>query len=625
MFTFKKVKRILNILITQPSHFGFYFFYFFKKVIKKIFIFFYRYNSKGLPNGIIRLILKKKSINITFCELKKEKILFFADKICSHFFNLLGSGDVFLGKKIQWYTDFKIGYHWAYIQSSKIKYGLGNGSDIKVPWELSRFYHLPILAYAYIYSRNKKYIDEIVAQIKDWIQLNKYGNGPNWMNAMEVAIRVVNWSITFDVLRDVFQEKKYENFIKKWLKSIDQHTYYIVSNLEYGPIISNHYLSDIVGLLYVSQYFPELSLSKKVEKIALRGLEECMRRQVYDDGVDFESSISYHRLVTELFGNAALLCKKRNIILSNIFLEKLKKMFMFVWNYTKPNGLAPQIGDNDNGRLHILDSETLDGNYLSHAHLLTLFERIFSNEELQVKKSILYPKAQIGILRSKDFYVIVDGGKNGQDTNGGHCHNDIGSFELNFQKMDFIIDTGTYAYTSDLVKRNIFRGTQMHNTVMIDGEEQNRIPSKDQGVFWMYDDAKPKITKWQTDEFLDIFEVEHYGYRRLANPVIHKRIFHFEKELEILTITDSFLGQGTHSFEWNFYLDPEVQIQTRDSYMLLTNKNVTLKFEYQNFLSSQINNTSISPSYGLLTKTKRITFFYKGITRDTNFTFSLYL
>ena len=79
-----------------------------------------------------------------------------------------------------------------------------------------------------------------------------------------------------------------------------------------------------------------------------------MERQVLPDGVHYESSLSYHRLVTELFLSSAVLCRQHGIELPGAFHTRLERMCDFVQGYTKPNGLAPQIGDGDNGRLHIL-------------------------------------------------------------------------------------------------------------------------------------------------------------------------------------------------------------------------------------------------------------------------------
>ena len=71
-----------------------------------------------------------------------------ADEICAHRFDLLGSGPTELGPEIDWHTDFKTGRRWPLRHSSLLPVAYGDGSDIKVPWELSRCQHLPLLAAA---------------------------------------------------------------------------------------------------------------------------------------------------------------------------------------------------------------------------------------------------------------------------------------------------------------------------------------------------------------------------------------------------------------------------------------------------------------------------------------------
>jgi len=97
---------------------------------------------------------------------KKEEIIRDADSICNHNFDLLGSGkkniDVQPGK-IDWHRDFKNNDRWDssvfYADIVPVK---GNGSDILVPWELSRFQHLPTLGKAYWLTKNEKYAREFI-------------------------------------------------------------------------------------------------------------------------------------------------------------------------------------------------------------------------------------------------------------------------------------------------------------------------------------------------------------------------------------------------------------------------------------------------------------------------------
>ena len=65
-----------------------------------------------------------------------------ADEVAAHRFDLLGSGPTELGPEIDWLTDFKSGRRWPLHHGSLLRLAYGDGSDIKVPWELSRCQHL---------------------------------------------------------------------------------------------------------------------------------------------------------------------------------------------------------------------------------------------------------------------------------------------------------------------------------------------------------------------------------------------------------------------------------------------------------------------------------------------------
>jgi len=159
------------------------------------------------------------------------------------------------------------------------------------------------------------------------------------------------------------------------------------------------------------------------------------------------------------------------------------------------------------------------------------------------------------IMRSDKNYMIISSGPNGQDGNGGHCHNDKLSFELCIDGQDIIVDPGTYVYAAEPVWRNKFRSTAPHNTVVVDGKEQNRFDGKN--LFRMKNDTKVKINKWDTNDEMDIFIGEHYRYKRFSQPVIHKREIKFHKKEGKLEIMDRFRGDGEHSLEWNLILSPE--------------------------------------------------------------------
>ncbi|SKA88590.1 Heparinase II/III N-terminus [Caloramator quimbayensis] len=107
-------------------------------------------------------------------EIKKlgleNSIINDANLILEHKFNLLGSGEKYLGEKLPWNEDFKTGFRWENKFYKDIKIvDLNNNADVKVPWELSRFQHLFTLGKAYLITFDEKYALEFKDEIEDWI------------------------------------------------------------------------------------------------------------------------------------------------------------------------------------------------------------------------------------------------------------------------------------------------------------------------------------------------------------------------------------------------------------------------------------------------------------------------
>jgi hypothetical protein len=197
---------------------------------------------------------------------------------------------------------------------------------------------------------------------------------------MDVAIRAVNWIWGYYFFCD--SQSLPKEFKIKIFKSLFLHGRHIINNLEFGLVRGNHYLSDIAGLIYLGIFFRETKEGKKWLEKGLSALKEEMKVQVYPDGVNCEGSISYHRLVTELFISSTLLCRKNGIRFPDWYMTRLEKMIEFVMYYTKPDGTAPQIGDNDDGRLHIV-SNYGNWNRLDHRYLLSAGAVVFKREDFK--------------------------------------------------------------------------------------------------------------------------------------------------------------------------------------------------------------------------------------------------
>jgi hypothetical protein len=559
------------------------------------------------------------------------KIIAAAEQIQRRIFDLLGSGPQQL-PELPWHVDFKSGYAWdPHTHHREIRYGNQPGVDVKVPWELSRFQHGIVLGQAYWLTGEEKYAEEFKQQFLDWNEKNPCRFGVNWACAMDVGIRTVNWIWAFFFFRR--SPALDEQFIRSFLHSLYLHARFIRSNLEYRTatvngsdrrLNSNHYLSNLIGLLYIGLMFPELDTSGDVEFAKSELCTEILE-QTYPDGVDYEHSTFYHRLVTEIFLSGLLLLKRNGHALPAAVEERLQAMAEYIADYLRPDGTAPQIGDADNGRLHPLAVRDMS----DHRYIPIVVAETYGREDLRIvdrdievlwwigsppesggvapsgvgvvpprktnstRASRTYAGSRFAILRCAHAHTFVSAAPICMHGLGSHSHNDILSFEYWSQGRAWIVDPGTYLYTPDPAARNYFRSTEAHNTVRIDQKEINPIvPDR---LFQLPDHAPVKCNNWTDNPACVEFEAEHTGYE-----VVHRRRFRMDKRTGDLDIEDSFTGNDSHEFEWFFHVSPGTQAELTTAGFVLRANDLSITLLYDD-TALQCENTGgwYSPSYGI--------------------------
>ncbi|MBI5788812.1 MAG: alginate lyase family protein [Candidatus Schekmanbacteria bacterium] len=552
-----------------------------------------------------------------------QEILQAAEGICCKQFSIFGR-NLDLSAGIDWQRDYLGEHRWDEkeryfpVERNIARIQLGQGADIKVPWELSRFQWALILGQAYWLTGEEKFAQSFTALLNDWIEHNPPYRGINWCSPMEAAIRAANliWAYHFFSTGD--------NFISL----LELHGRFIYAQPEkWFESSGNHLLANLAGLIYLGIFLGR----EKWLNFAVKELIRQMDVQVLHDGVDFEASIGYHRLALECFFYPALLCRINHIDLPPHFWEKLKRMFAYVRSYIKPTGQAPQLGDNDSGRLH--DFSPILSN--DHSYLAALGRLAYvvpspletvsqcsylihqvqpvvpdksGNYNIANISSANYPQGGVYIMRSDKAYLMVNCGGNGFYDKGCHAHNDKLSFELNYRGQDFIVDPGSFLYTSQPEERNLFRSTSYHNTVKVDSQEQNRIAAKE--MFYLAPDSHPKLIDWQSTDQQDIFCARHDGYARLNDPVIHQRRIVFDKKRSRWEITDTLQGSDIHLLEWYLQLAPEVEITRMGAgQILLTNHGQSLALSTPQPV--EIINSFYSPHYGAKIKTQALTWEIK--------------
>jgi hypothetical protein len=450
-----------------------------------------------------------------------------------------------LADVIDWRRDPVSGYVWPLDYHRDIKLLRSDGSDIRVLWELNRLGHLLKLTDA----------SEFLNQLRSWHDQNPYGRGPNWTCAMEVAVRAMNILVAFEKLRTSPQIDA-EALVFS-LRLLQQHGRYIRDNLEFSYIAtSNHYLSDLTGLLWLGVMLPELHDATSWREFGLAELLREMDKQVLADGADYESSTGYHRFVTELFLYSFMLCRAHGIEIDGRHWRKLHQMLRFIRAYLRPDWLAPLIGDTDSGQVLPFEKHSA----ADHAYLLDIGAEVFNDPDLSLADdtSRAFPEAGLYMMRKDDCYLCFNATGAGIHGRGSHGHNDALSIEVCARGRAFIVDPGTYVYSADLQMRHAFRSTAYHSTVRIDGHEQNTTDVNT--PFVIGNEAQPRVLEWQSTNEYDKVVAEHDGYRRLSDSVTHRRTVTFNKSECSWLIDDEFLGDGEHEFETWFHFTSDLEL-----------------------------------------------------------------
>ena len=492
-------------------------------------------------------------------ESQSAELIAAANRIVEdHCWPLLGFGEKCFGKDIQWTRDPLSQYVWPLDYHRDIKLMRSDGSDVRVLWELNRLGHFVTLAGAYAETNDERYSAEFFSQLRSWVKQNPYARGPNWNCAMEVALRAMNLLAAFETFRHstLFEADS----LQLLLRLFQQHGDYIRGNLEFSYIAtSNHYLSDVVGLLWLGLLAPELRDSNEWRDFGLDQMLSEMDKQVLADGADFEASTGYHRFVTELLLYSFMLCRANKVEIKKRYWTRLHQMLMYVRAYLRPDGRAPLIGDTDSGQILPLMRRRAD----DHAYLLAIGARVFNDPTLKAETqdavSQAFPQAGTYIMRDRDLYLCFNASGAGINGRGSHGHNDVLSIEVSAGGRSFIVDPGTYVYSADLQKRHQFRSTAYHSTVKIDDIEQNTIDP--QTPFVIGDEARPLVLEWKTNADFDKVVAEHYGYSRLRAPVTHRRSVTFDKHERYWLIDDEFFGDGEHVYEARFHFAPGLNVR----------------------------------------------------------------
>jgi hypothetical protein len=519
-----------------------------------------------------------------------------------------------------------------------------DGSDVKVLFELSRLQFLPILGKAHLLTGQVRYREAAKDLLTHWIQSNPVRMGVNWTIAMEAALRAMSICFLLNLLFPFRCEE--QAWLATVTRSLVQHVLYIEANIEFSHLsTSNHYLSDVVGLYCLSVFLGGEGMTARRRKYRRR-IEAEIAKQVYEDGGDYEASTGYQVLVTQLFTTALLLMHNdRSASPSPAFVERLRMMFRFLNTVASRSGELPQVGDCDDGRTELLiddlqqmiHSPVSGRNSLRVPQLLGLGQRLFGegagagddagwyglteaaaipNSESQMHPGSDYairvlPKSGIGVLQNGSAELLFFAIPNGIFGKGSHTHNDKLSFVLRLGGREVVCDSGTGCYTRDIATRNRFRSTSAHNTLLIDGQEQNRIFPGPIGLFALGDEATVSQIQEGREARGGFLRASHTGYSSFG--VLHTRTIRVVDGESAFVIEDQLDGHGVHDFEFNLQLAPNLSVEVhaaKDGIFcrILGDRQIQLTVDGPAGLHGSVEPSLVSTTYGATVPASKLRF-----------------
>jgi hypothetical protein len=477
-------------------------------------------------------------------------VISLANEICRHRFPLF---DVWfdLGPHIDWRRDAKHGITVPIGYFRGIPYlDFDRSGDHKYIWELSRHHHLPLLAQAWLFSGERRYLDHIGALWTSWEEQNPFQRSINWTSALEVAFRALSLIWTYH-----FAGGDLPSALRRRLwTALYRHGLHLEYNLSIYFSPNTHLLGEAVALHALGTLFPALPRAARWRK---RGREITLGQldlQVAADGSHFEQSTYYHVYTLDFF------------VLHHILdplppegRDKLKRMARFLEAVLGPSRRLPFLGDDDGGRLFhpygardtfaratlatcaaLLPEENFscgagDGHEQSEWWL-----GVSAPVRARPAASVRFPQSGIAVMSAGEIHILADTGAFGH-AGAGHSHSDTLSVVIRRGDEEILIDPGTCTYVSDAAQRDWFRSSAAHNTIRIDGCDQAEPASP---FRWR---GKPRVEllQWASLPEADYLDARSNG---------HRRRFYFDKRGERLLILDTVEGAGRRLVEQFWHL-----------------------------------------------------------------------
>jgi len=454
--------------------------------------------------------------------------------------------------------------------------------DVKYIWEINRLQFLQVAAAEARLTKNPILANGILELILVWMDVNPPFLGINWCSGIELALRIVTIVIILSFLGEVGEREK-----RVRLRTLlHAHAFWLGRYPSLYSSANNHLISEALGLFLVGTLVPDLPHAQEMAAHGRTVFEDEIRKQILDDGVGVEQSVTYTAFTIEMCVLAGLIGELTGCSFSAEYKKRLAAGAEFMCWLLDESGHAPAIGDNDEGRVvalspnsepqYVASVAAAVGGFLNQPRFMIprrtpeLRDAIFCALEMApppVRTGMrIFKSGGYTVVRKshagQQTLLVFDHGPIGYLSIAAHGHADALSIWLHVGDVPVFIDAGTYLYHAERTHRDFFRSTSAHNTMTVEGESGN-IPT---GPFqWLRKgDARLLSHKDDADWYV---EGQYDGYKTRFNVVHCRRVTRTAHGFEI---ADRLIGRGsTQSVSIRFLLAPDLAaLQDGDDWII---------------------------------------------------------
>ena len=430
--------------------------------------------------------------------------------------------------------------------------------DNEVRWQLHRHQWFVPMGKAWRVTGDEKYAKEWTLQYIDWIRKNPCVDLPAdqfemhssmpkdeaqenarfaW-RPLEVSHRLQDQISQFTLFLNA--KSFTPAFLTQFLVNYHRLAPYLLSHYSAK---GNHLLFESQRMFYAGTFFPEFKDAATWQKSGIDNLNREIKKQVYDDGGQFELDPSYHLACINIFMRALEIAQANHVegVIPDSYVETVHKMIVFYYNITNPDYTFPCFSDARQGS----QSAALR-NYRSWRKAFPDDPYIAwlatEGEEGSVPAYLSRGFANTGFFTFRNGWdmhstvMVVKAGPKGE----WHAQPDNGTFCLWFNGKDMFPDTGSYVYEGDAEQnrqRAWFKQSRVHNTLTLDNKN--------------FETTQSKTLLWKADGSVPTLVTEIPSYKDFT----HRRTVFFVNQ-KYFVIVDEALGNATGTVNLHFGFAP---------------------------------------------------------------------